>query len=252
MNHKSIHMKKLAFFLMALAVPLLFACNPDKPDEPAGNGENTENPGNPENNDGGEVVADLPDKSAELGISALNLGLSVEWADRNIGASEPEASGYFFAWGEIEPKESYGWNSYRWGSSKTTLTKYETEKAEDKVLTMHDDVAHTMLGGKWRMPTAAEWQELRDKCTWEWTQLNRVNGIQGKTPEGAVIFFPAAGGIEGSTYHDQTKYGFYWTSTRVNEDASSAWSFYFWSRTLHYMDFPRHYGMTVRAVRDKK
>jgi hypothetical protein len=32
---------------------------------------------------------------------ALDLGLSVKWATRNIGANKPEERGDFFAWGEV-------------------------------------------------------------------------------------------------------------------------------------------------------
>ena len=36
------------------------------------------------------------------------------------------------------------------------------------ILDPEDDVAHVKWGGKWRMPTAEEWEELMEDCTWEW------------------------------------------------------------------------------------
>lgn len=33
-------------------------------------------------------------------LEAVDLGLSVKWADCNIGATKPEASGYYFTWEE--------------------------------------------------------------------------------------------------------------------------------------------------------
>ena len=37
-----------------------------------------------------------------------DLGLSVKWADRNVGASSPEEYGEYFAWGEVKTKRYYG------------------------------------------------------------------------------------------------------------------------------------------------
>ena len=38
---------------------------------------------------------------------AIDLGLSVAWADRNLGAESSTATGYMLAWGELEPKNEY-------------------------------------------------------------------------------------------------------------------------------------------------
>ena len=38
-------------------------------------------------------------------LHAVDLGLSVKWANMNVGALKPEASGIYFAWGEVEPKK---------------------------------------------------------------------------------------------------------------------------------------------------
>lgn len=38
---------------------------------------------------------------------AVDLGLSVKWAQRNLGAENPWDFGTYFAWGEIEGKDNY-------------------------------------------------------------------------------------------------------------------------------------------------
>ena len=38
-------------------------------------------------------------------------GKFVYWAESNIGATSPEEFGEFYAWGEIETKETYDWPS---------------------------------------------------------------------------------------------------------------------------------------------
>lgn len=50
---------------------------------------------------------------------------------------------------------------------------------DDKtVLDPEDDAAYIAFGGRWRMPTKEEWQELIANCDVEWTTLNNVVGIK--------------------------------------------------------------------------
>ena len=148
---------------------------------------------------------------------AIDLGLSVKWASFNLGASSPDDFGDYFAWGETEPKANYSWSSYKWcmGSQKT-MTKYCSNSdygyngyTDTKtVLDPEDDAAAINLGGPWRMPTDAEWTELRESCTWTGTAQNDVNGCLVTGPNGNSIFLPAAGqrGVAGSG-------GDYWSSS---------------------------------------
>ena len=46
--------------------------------------------------------------------SAVDLGLSVKWANMNVGASQDSGFGSYFAWGEIKPKPLYSWGTYLW------------------------------------------------------------------------------------------------------------------------------------------
>ena len=125
----------------------------------------------------------------------VDLGLSVKWATFNVGASKPEDYGDYFAWGETEPKEEYTWETYKWGTSGK-LTKYNTIDGKT-VLDLDDDAAYVHWGGKWRMPTDAERDELVENCTWTWTTQNSVNGYKVTGPNGNSIFLPA-GGYKGS------------------------------------------------------
>ena len=61
----------------------------------------------------------------ENGYTYVDLGLSVKWATCNVGAIKPEVYGYYFAWGEVEPKTTYNWSTYKYckGTNKT-ITKY--------------------------------------------------------------------------------------------------------------------------------
>jgi hypothetical protein len=143
----------------------------------------------------------------------VDLGLSVKWATFNLGASAPEEYGDYFAWGETEPKAKYGWAQYKWGNGENkALTKYCNKAAygEDGFtdnltqLLPEDDAAHVNWGGNWRMPTAAEFDELINNCTIEKSTVNGVNGyLLTSKINGNSIFLPMAGYYNFDLYSDQ-------------------------------------------------
>ena len=152
---------------------------------------------------------------------AVDLGLSVYWGTTNIGASKPEDYGDYYAWGETEPKESYSWSTYKFGTSSSgPFFKYNTISSygsvdNKTVLEPEDDVAHVKLGGKWRIPTDAEWTELMAKCTWTWVTNYNGSGINGslvKATNGNSIFLPAAGYRNSSDLRGAGSSGCYWSS----------------------------------------
>ncbi len=114
-------------------------------------------------------------------VEAVDLGLSVKWADCNVGALFPDEIGFYYAWGEIERTTSNidkgykYWSDYKWSyGAYNKLTKYCTSSDygivdNKKSLEPEDDVAHVKLGGTWRMPTSDELWELKDNCSWYWT-----------------------------------------------------------------------------------
>ena len=114
---------------------------------------------------------------------AVNLGLSVCWATCNVGASSPEQKGNLYAWGETEPKTSFGWANYKWANGTfKTLTKYNWDSkygVVDNLMTLElcDDAAHVALGFSWRTPTKEEYEELFSKCKYEFYVMNGVAGV---------------------------------------------------------------------------
>ena len=183
-------------------------------------------------------------------VNKIDLGLpsGTLWADRNVGADSPEAYGDYFAWGETEPKEAYGWNTYKWCEGPNyTLTKYGTLYATD-VLDIEDDAAYVNMGAEWCMPTYDELSELNSKCTWTWTTLNGVNGYKVTGPNSNSIFLPAAGCRDGNNLNYVGSGGYYWSSTCGGGETKSA-DFL----RLHPFDCSmyfdnRYYGYTIRAV----
>ncbi|MBR2150584.1 MAG: hypothetical protein IJ902_04260 [Prevotella sp.] len=188
-------------------------------------------------------------------VKAVDLGLSVKWANMNVGATKSSGFGTYFAWGETKPKEYYSWKTYIWskGDSQFLIKYSSTDKRIQ--LALSDDAARANLGGSWRMPTADEFDELvnPDNCTWEWTTKDGVNGykVTGKKT-GNSIFLP----ITGFRYYADTQFravsGVYWTSSLYGGNPNKAWCLEFnvTDIAVYYgnLSSNRFSGRCIRAV----
>lgn len=152
----------------------------------------------------------------------VDLGLSVKWATCNLGASSPEQSGKYYAWGETT-----GYTTEQIESSVRTFTSDEYANNESKpasgfigTLDAEYDAATKEFGSNWRMPTADEYQELLDRTTHEWVENYKGSGINGGTFtawNGAVLFLPATGFVSGGISY-MGSHGMYSTSVSANHD----------------------------------
>ncbi len=202
-------------------------------------------------------VKDFTTKTLQL-QGPVDLGLSVNWAAYNVGAASPGEYGGYYAWGETEEKYNYDWATYKWcNGSWEYITKYCTDNQSGVVdnkttLEPEDDVAHVKWGDGWRMPTLDETKELHDKCVWEWTSVNGVNGylVSGN---GNSIFLPAAGYREGKTYFNRGSFGFYWLSTLYEGYNDTTYRLFFYDSEYNAMYLSsRCNGYTIRPVREKQ
>lgn len=161
----------------------------------------------------------------------------------NVGASAPEENGLFFSWGN-SPGHAEG-SGYDFSQEVYDETPGAAIVAD---LTLAEDMARQSLGTPWRLPTAAEFQELYDNCTCVWTTMNGVAGMLfTSNVNGNTLFFPAAGDYDGTTYNDRGSFGYYWSSTYVSATDASALDFDD-SGVLPQEDNGRRYGFSVRAV----
>ena len=206
--------------------------------------------------EGGAQIAPIPE--------AVDLGLpsGLKWASFNVGASKPEDAGDYYAWAEIEPyysgldpltwkegkEDGYWYTSYKWWNENLEWTKYFTDGK--MVPDPEDDVAHVKYGGKWRMPTDAEWTELRENCTWSWTMQGDIMGYLVTASNDNSIFIPAVGAWSMTELQAVGTYGYYWSANLDPNRPGCAWdvSFGSWIVTRNSTDVGICYGLSVRAV----
>lgn len=136
------------------------------------------------------------EKAAAEGVKLVDLGLSVRWADRNIGASSPDDYGLKFTWGEPISSE--------YGKYKPAI-----KLQKGAVLDSNSDPAIVRWGNGFHVPTPEQWKELFEKCT----IVQSKNGVHVTGPNGNFIFIP---------HKDNSKYVRCWTNTMSSENKKMA------------------------------
>ena len=176
----------------------------------------------------------------------LGLPSGLKWATCNVGASSPEQTGLYFAWGETT---GYTAEQVKSGVRKFNPASYKASVISAD-LTLEQDAAHVNLGGNWRMPTKNEYQELFDNCDGVWTDDYNGTGIKGRIftskVNGKSVFFPAAGYCNNSSVNLVGSSGYYWSAFWLS--SSSARGLDFGSGGQYLDGYGRYYGFSVRGV----
>ena len=180
----------------------------------------------------------------------IDLGLpsGTKWACCNVDTDHPESQaptnyGGYYAWGETAVKDYYSWGTYvHSDGSYNSLHPLLEDIARSKY-----DVAHAKWGKAWCMPSSAQIEELCENCTSEWTTVDGVYGRVVTGPNGASIFLPASGLMDG-TLRNAGEYGYYWSSTRISPTTLSTDGFSFYSHEMYLCNFDRCYGANVRPI----
>lgn len=210
-------MKKTLFLIASASILLLASCGGKKSSDADQNDAES-----------AETFEEVEDVESNLpsGLYPVDLGLSVCWANYNLGAECEQGTGEYFAWGEIESKKNYSDSTYKWCDvvdNEIKPTKYTMDVVEDEkviakgdgltVLQPEDDAASNYWSSDWRIPTADEMKELKQRCTWIYGIYEGVIGYQVTGPNGNSIFLPCAGYAKGEDVRNVGKNGYYWTST---------------------------------------
>ena len=156
-------------------------------------------------------------KGILAGHEWVDLGLpsGLKWATCNVGATSPWRCGDYYAWGETYTKYSYSSDNYPYGNTNSHSYNIPYDISGTSY-----DVARTLWGSTWRMPTFSEIRELYYYCSFSWEYYNGIYGAWMTGQNGNSIFLPAGGGIgkgftgsNGTSVSGQGTYGRYWSAT---------------------------------------
>lgn len=150
------------------------------------------------------------------GIEFVDLGLSVLWANMNIGAKRPDDFGIY------------------------------VNKVDFSTIGL---VAEWNLKGA-LVPTIAQFEELKSKCYWEQTEYHGVSGYDVKGKNGNKIFIPLTGDNKHMGF---ITFGRLFTRESLYNDSTSSLYYFYFNRqgdykTTHYAC---DYVCPVRLIRQK-
>jgi len=267
--------------------------------------------------DNGMTVRPICPRSCNAnGHAVVDLGLpsGKMWATSNVGANAPQAAGNYYMWGMTTTTKKFGFDTYKLmlsGWEKITrkefvnqyqkyifINKYQIPDENcggtwfkwkgnsweflgdgKKVLDAADDAATANWGGKWRMPTQKEWEELYKNCYGVWTENYNGTGVngwvfykakaaanknkrvfKGQTPLASYslsdthIFLPASGEWQGDII-DRGEKCYYWLSSISQTETRNALGISIGAKSTSFAGQgggSRFMGYTVRPVLDKK
>lgn len=193
------------------------------------------------------ILKDLdPADNNYVPMEAVDLGLSVPWANINLGAKTLNDYGEYYSWGETTPsKGTYTWSNYKWGNPSKGFSKYTP--SGKTVLDPEDDAATQKLGGKWRMATIEEFKELYQKCQWEKTTIDGVVCYKVIGPNGNYIYLPAFPGYYDGGITERGVNGYYWSSTLLVSEYDWAQNLWF-KNGISISKGQRYFGEVIRPV----
>ena len=168
--------------------------------------------------------------------AAVDLGLSVQWAPFNIGATSASEAGFLVGWGDVTTQ-----------NHSTDLKYYPTLTPDGHIVNTSYDLAKVMWEDKWRMPTDGEITELMTQCDWEWTEQDGVKGylVKSRTNENS-IFLPVTGVRTGNDT-SEPEAGYYWSGMLATNN-SNAQLLGINESTPSLTEMERYLGMAIRPV----
>jgi serine/threonine protein kinase len=168
----------------------------------------------------------------------VDMGVSVLWADRNVGASEVYDYGINYNWGITDIS----------GNSKQSSDFNPTGKS---IAGTGDDIASVNYGNGWRMPSWDEYIELMQNCDLYSYSENGVSGILLVSKVNSnKLFFPnykrnqAFAGTENSVFSSDVL-PYYWTAS-CQQGSGFVFSFRDYKCAYNH-----NFRLPIRAVKAK-
>lgn len=196
---KKAAIKTLPFIAVITLPPILTACPSEPIPTPSGCDdcssackdsckENSTNSGNNSSQEG---------SGNNNKYTAVDLGLSVLWAEHNLGCTKAAEYAPRYYWGK---KGNEGYNDWEeW-----------LNEGKKNIISTDRDIVKTTWEGDWRLPSYAEARELADLCKCSAETRDGVRGLKVVGPNGNSIFIAIEKG-------NNATLGLYMTGTRESK-----------------------------------
>ena len=135
----------------------------------------------------------------------VDLGLSTKWCKYNLGAVAENQLGGLFGFGDI---------------TGTCNTQDAADYASADIYRTANDLANKIYG-QTTLPSASEFEELFQRCSYVWTEKDGVAGLEFTGPNGNKLFLPASGERTGDAIGGQGVLGAYMTGS-INPSTPTA------------------------------
>ena len=203
------------------------------------------------------TLARVTDEYDDRDYVDLGTGDGTLWGRNNVDVVDGDVPEYY-GWFDYEVKSNYSWSTYDTFISSKNMCEYcsPADKGGDGQYVLdpeYDDVAYMKVTPlhHWYIPTSTQWQNLIEKCKWDWTSVNGVSGyrISNKTNPARWIFLPANGLMAGTTKTD-TSAGYYWASDLDRNSANwlKAYCLKIMDGSYTLTSVDRCYGASVRPI----
>lgn len=198
---------------------------------------------------------------------AVDLGLSVKWASHNVGALEAGAVGGLYGWSDYTGSRHSQDNIEVRFTTDSTLVQWNSVyyggiNPPKNICASDSDIARLQWGGKWRLPSRQEVQELIDNCQWQETVVGGQACVKVTGRNGNSIVLPMAGYSPYAGSKEQTGSAiYYWSGTCASRAEQKEWKIdgntqcAAWSLVMHSGDTKpqleasvRCFGLSVRPV----
>ena len=186
----------------------------------------------------------------------LGLPSGILWAAYNVGATSPEEYGGYYAWGEINTKNSYSAENYKyfiqWSESEYDKIPTYKHIGENISGTSYDIAVSYNNDGTTRMATISDLEELVNYCSIQRETLNSISGYRIIGPNSNSIFVPSAGSYEDDNNELLGYECYFWIGNTAGNESSYHFSMdEYEDKCIWDDECYRHFGLPVRPVKDK-
>ena len=194
---------------------------------------------------------------------AIDMGTTVMWSpfnlgvEREISADSTNAMDYIgkpVLWGANQYSDNFGANAYGIYCSQFTTSTPPNKLPKDSNISGNSiyDAASNMWGGRWRIPTSKEWEDLFDACDYSIAD-GKITFTSTRT--GKTITLKYAGYYDSAT-PSATNTGYYWSATSSATDATKSIATQFAATNTNtavqlHPAANRYTGLPVRPVYSK-